>query len=524
MLIKYVFLVFLFLFSSLTPLTQTGLANIEPQPHTFRMRLSSDPTGFDWHIAVTPVDTYILMNIMEGLVGYDDKLNIIPALAEKWNVSADGKQYTFYLKKDVLWSDGQPLIAQHFVDSWLRLLSPDLGASYAYFLHDIVGAEDFSSGKLKDPAKVGIKALGKDVFQISLKRPVTHFIHMPTFWVTFPMRKDLIEANPKNWMNAGHAVTLGPYLLHHYSPQQSVVLKRNHSYHGKKPALETIELKIVPENATAINLFRNRQLDFVNMVELLELGDLAQSKDFNTAPYLRLHFLTFNQRIAPFDKPQVRRAFCAAVDRTQIPKLFQNTKQLAESAVPPELFLFGGKPEKLEFKGELARQELAKAMILNPSELKVDLLTDNSDSYVVVTQFLQQQFKKHLGVNVEVNLSEFKTFRSRVDLGQGAIHLRRWGADYPDPDTFLSVFLSNSGNNKMGWRNTTYDRLVIDARSLPLGPKRDKLLAAATSILTGEDCPILPLYFDQQLYLLNPKVKGFKINSLNYISLKDLSF
>lgn len=493
------------------------------EPSRFRFRLNSDPTGFDWAIHTTTVDTYIFMNIMEGLVGYDDKLNVVPNLAQKWRVSKDGLTYTFNLKKNIKWSDGAPLKAQHFVDGWLRVLNPETGSAYASFLYDIVGAEDYAEGKNKAAGSVGISAPDEHTFVIHLKRPVTHFIHMPTFWVMFPQRLDLIKKHPKDWNKPGKLVTLGPYVLNEYKPQQHVILKRNPLYYGAKAKIEYIDLNIINENSTAVNLYRSGQLDAVNKIDLVEIGDLTKSPDFKKAPYLRVHFLSFNSLLEPFNDPNVRLAFCHGIDAKKIPQLFLGAKRQATALVPPELFNFGVQPEKISYLGVGARKYLTKAGILNPGELNIELLAENIDEYILLTQFLQQEIKKNLGINLSIKLLEQKTLRSRVSLGQGHVHLLHWGADYPDPDTFLGVFLSNSGNNKARWKNTTYDSLVLQARSLKPGKARDKMLADAASMITGPECPILPLYFDEQLYLLNPKVHGFKINALNYVYFKDIS-
>ncbi len=159
---------------------------------TFNFRLTGDPETLDWNRAHTAMETFLLMNLMDGLVAFDSKLKVVPALAKTWTRSDDGKTYTFKLREDVKWEDGVRLTAKDFVHSWKRLLSPTTAASYAYLLFDIEGAENFNKGTLKDFGQVGIKAPDDFTFQVKLTRAVAHWIQIPTFWVTFPLREDVV--------------------------------------------------------------------------------------------------------------------------------------------------------------------------------------------------------------------------------------------------------------------------------------------------------------------------------------------
>jgi len=155
----------------------------------FTFRIGGEPETLDWSLAHTAIETHLMMNLMDGLVAIEPDLKVTPQLAESWKVSADHKTYTFKLRKGVVWSDGVPLVAQQFVDSWKRLLTRSTGASYAYFLYDLVGAEDFHKGKITDFTQVGVKALDDQTLQVKLSHPTPYWIYIPTFWVTFPMRK-----------------------------------------------------------------------------------------------------------------------------------------------------------------------------------------------------------------------------------------------------------------------------------------------------------------------------------------------
>lgn len=487
------------------------------------MRLISDPLTFDWNIASTTMDTYVLLNIMEGLVQAPNGTTIAPGLAEKWAISKDQKTYTFYLRKNVKWSDGVALTAQQFVDSWQRLLTPAVGAPYAYYLYDIVGAQDYSNGKEKDFSKVGIKALNASTFQVRLKHPFAHFLFIPTFWVTFPIRSDLILKHGKTWTNPANLVVLGPYKLLAYQPQHQIILEANPLYYGKRAAIDSVVMKIITENSTAINLYRSKQLDFLNYVNLTELGDLAKTKDLHTTPYYRSTFLGFNTSKDLLKMNLARCALSMAIDRSKFRVLFQGYKLPAETLVPPALLAQSwGAP----FNPGQAKKLLAQAGVQTAVDLKkiaLTLVADTTDENLMITQFLQEQWRTNLGLEVSIENPDFKTFKTRQDLLDGSIFLRRWGADYPDPDTYLNVFLSDSGNNRTGWKNYRYDSLVTKARQKPPGSQRNSDYKEALSILQKEECVIAPLYYDSQIYLMNSAFKGFQINPLNYIFLKNVS-
>ena len=164
----------------------------------FNLRIFSEPPTLDWNLATDNVSITLLQNLMEGLAGYSNKggkLTPVPALASRWDVSKDGKTYTYHIRQGVTWSDGAPLTAQHFWDSWERALNPKTGSEYAYFLFDVVGAKDYNEGKLKDTSKLGFKVIDSSTFQVTLDKRASYFANIPTFTVTFPIRKDLIEKN-----------------------------------------------------------------------------------------------------------------------------------------------------------------------------------------------------------------------------------------------------------------------------------------------------------------------------------------
>ncbi len=205
-----------------------------------RLALGSEPPTLDWSLATDNVSFDVLTNIMEGLTQYDDDLKPVPAIAERWEFSEDGKTITFYLRDDVTWTDGSPVTAGQFEYSWKRLLNPATAAQYAYFLFDVVNAYEYNSGKIKDPDRVGVRALSPTVLEVKLKRPVIYFPSITTFMVTFPQRRDLIERYGNRWTDPENMVTNGPFRLVEWRHEYKLVLKANPRYYDQPPALDGV--------------------------------------------------------------------------------------------------------------------------------------------------------------------------------------------------------------------------------------------------------------------------------------------
>lgn len=486
-----------------------------------RYRLQYEPQTLDWTLAHTQMETAVAMNIMEGLVEFGPDLKLRPMLATNWSVSSDAKTYVFRLRPNVLWSDGKPLQAEDFVYSWQRLLDPMTGSAYSYFLFDIEGAEDFNARRITDPSKIAIKALDRQTLQVTLRKPVPYFLQLLTFWATFPMRKDVVRRHGNAWSRPGNTVVLGPFIPSTQKQDTELVLRRNDRYWGARPKIDAVIFKIISEDSTALNLFKSGQLDFVWPINFLELGATAQTAAFRRDPYLRTCFIGINVNRYPFNFPAARRAVALAIDKSKLPKILhldvQPTDTLVPSNILPQTAATG-----LAFSPEAAKAELASLGIKGESIGKIEFLAYSSDLNALLGQYIQNEFKKNLGLNVEIQMAEYKVHRTRIEHGAGAMHLRCWGADYPAPDSYLNLFTTHSSNNFTGWKNARFDELIAKATAKPT--ERAANYKAALDLLLKSDTAIVPLYFDRLTYLLNPKVKGFHLNPLNYIYFRDVSF
>jgi oligopeptide transport system substrate-binding protein len=491
------------------------------EPRKFSLRLPGEPETLDWNLAHTMVETYLLMNLMDGLVTLDHRLEPKPDLAQSWSVSSDGKIYTFRLKPGVLWSDGVPLKAKDFVYSWRRLLSPLTAASYAYFLFDVEGAEDFNRGKIKDFSQVGVQALDDQTLQVRLARPVPHWIYIPSFWVTFPLRQDVVEKHGHAWSKPGRMVTLGAFTLTTYDSNSRVVMRSNAQYHRPKGNIDEVTGLIVSDDATALNLYESEKIDFLTDLSTLDMKRLAGRADLKNFPYLKTAYLGFNVTQSPTSNVKFRRAVAQAIDRSQIPKLLQGAQVATPSLLPPPLL--GHRFFGLPFNPKAARAELDASGLSLGGEFKIDFLIPNFDKTLLWSQFVQAELKKNLGIRVNVAPFDHKTFRANLDLKRFPLFAASWGADYPDSDNFLSIFLSKGGNNRTGWGSADYDRNVLAARGEKDPKIREKHVLAALELLITREAAIVPLYHESNQALVKPRVKGLRLSPLNTLLLRDVS-
>ena len=251
--------------------------------------------------------------------------------------SKDGKTYTYKLKEGLKWSDGVPITAQHFWDSWERLLNPKTASGYAYFLFDIEGAKEYSEGKILDPSTLGFRVLDSRTFQVKLKKRATYFATIPAFTVTFPIRKDLIEKYGRLWTEPEKMVVTGPFRLSAWKHDASIEMVPNPHYRGARPKLEKVIAYIVKEDTTAISMFETGKIHYLSRLPALEIDRLRKNPAYRSLPYLRGYYYGFNVTKPPFDDVRVRKAFAHAIDRAEITALLKGGQLPTSSWIPKEI-------------------------------------------------------------------------------------------------------------------------------------------------------------------------------------------
>ncbi len=498
----------------------TGCSPSSPTDESvFRMSIKNEPPTLDLTLATDSVSFTILTNIMEGLTQYDSELNAQPAIAKKWEYSKDGRTITFFLRDDVTWSDGKPVTAEDFEYSWKRLLAPETAAPYAYFLFDIENASQYNSGEITDPNQVGVRALAPDVLEVHLKKPVVYFPSITTFMVTFPVRKDIVLKHGDSWTEPENIVTNGPYTLKEWQHEYKMVLQANPRHYEGKPAVDTIRIFVVQEPTTALTLYETGELDYLELPPVA-IPHYKSSPEYRNKPQLRGYYYGFNVQKPPFDDVLVRRAFAHAIDRSRIPKFLKGGELPASSWIPKGMF---GYNENIgsKFDPEKARSLLAEAGYLDGKGFpKVTAVFNTGDLNHFIAEFIQAQWKEHLNVQIDFESQEWKVFLSRLDLDPPQIFRLGWGADFPDPDNFMNLFITTSGNNRLKWSHPRYDELVALGSALKKSEDRQAVYDEAQILLTEKEVPMIPLFVSAQNLLVKPYVQGLKNNAMELLYLK----
>ena len=494
---------------------------------TLNINIGTEPPSLDWSLATDSTSFTILNNIMEGLTRFSSKHKPEPALAESWDISEDGKTYTFYIRQNVYWSDGLALKADDFIYSWKRLLKPETAADYAYFLFDIENAELYNSGKIIDHNKIGLSAIGDNTLVVKLKRPATYFQSLLTFMSTFPMRKDIVEKHGTKWTSPENIVTIGPYKLTKWKHHDVLEISEYENYWGEKVKSVKKVKMIMNENPTsALALYESGELDFLDSkgLPLLEIPRLKKSKEFVNKLAYRGFYIAFNSKKYPFDNPSVRKAFGSSIDRKNLMNLLQGAGVPTTSWIP--IGMLAHNPDiGLKFNPVKARSFLKQAGFDEAKNFPVvTFLYPDVGNTRITAEALQSMWKTHLGIEVKLINQEWKVYLKTLDTDAPHIFRAGWGADFPDPHNFMNLFECASGNNETGWCNPEYDNLVETAAEELDQQKRIELYNKAQKILTEQDTAIVPFRNAVQQNMIKSYVKGLEPDPLNLIYFDNVEF
>ena len=484
-----------------------------------RMTLSAEPPTLDWSQATDNVSITVLENIMEGLTQFDDRLRVAPALASRWQVSDNGKVYRFYLRSGVRWTDGKPLSADDFVYAWRRLLDPKTGAEYAYFLYDVENAREFNAGRISDPRKIGVRALSPDVLEVRLAKPIVFFPALTAFVVTFPLRRDIVERYGDHWTDPERIVTLGPFRLGSWRHEYKVELFANPDYYDGRPAIDRIDLFVVNERTTALTLYETGDIDLVSLSPEA-IPTYAGRPEFHRAPLFRGYYFGFNTTQKPFNDVRVRRALSLALDRSEFAKILKGGEIPAASWIPAGMF---GANERIGLWRDEGKARTLFADAGYPGGRgfpRVSAVYNTDPVNTLIAENLQAQWKRVLGIDVTLENIEWKVYLRRLATDTPALFRLGWGADYPDPDNFMALFTTESGNNHTHWGDPGYDALVSRASIEREAGRRRRLYDQAQRILTERDAVITPLFVAAQNMLVSRRLSGVRLDPMEILTFK----
>ncbi|MFN8445678.1 MAG: peptide ABC transporter substrate-binding protein [Caldilineaceae bacterium] len=453
--------------------------------------------------------------VFGGLVKLDAQLNVVPDGAESWSVSEEGKVYTFKIRSNLKFADGSAVTAQDFADSINRALQPETASYGASFqLAHIVGALDVADGKAKEAS--GIKVSDPQTLEITLDGNVPYFLAQLTYPVTFAVPVQKIAAEGAGWFD--HAYGTGPFQVKEWQHNQRIILEPNPNYWAGQPGVSSVELPFVQDSETAYQLYRTGDLDIMgsqqNPVPSARIPEVKDLPDFKQVASFAVRYVAFNNVLPPFDNVDVRRAFAMAIDKQTLAEKVLNGAVAATDRILPA----GFPGSQLPIKGQSFDAAAAKDLLAKTG-ITIDKITFTygveGDNERVAT-YLQQQWKENLGVEVVLQPLELATFSKNLDTTyatpeQGLqAYLSIWGADYPDPQNFVSQQLrSDSPNNNSHYKNATFDEVAQKADTFTGSAEERLQMYNQIEQIAVDEVGWLPLFTPQFSVLIKPGVTGF---------------
>ena len=539
----------------------------------------SEPQGLDPHIVTGVPEHHLLISMCEGLTIANPRGGEnLPGVAEKWDISSDGKIYTFYLNKNAKWSNGDPVIADDFVWSWMRILTSTLGSQYPDMLYYLKGAKEYHSwvplevlqSNLQDDIKklnklkslkiselspgdideldtlsksiasiqndienhkpkpsfdsVGVKAINDHELMVELKNPTPFFIRLLSHYSTYPVHKETVLAHGSiddrngQWTRPGNFICNGPMNLKSWELNKQITVEKNPLYwDADEVRLNEIRYYPVSNESTEDRMFRAGQLHVTNVVPLEKCPVYIENNNPNLRiePYMGTYFYRVNTLHPVLKDKKVRLALAYALNRNQIvDKVSKCGQKAAYSFTPPGSA--GYEPDtEIPFDPTLARSLLAEAGYKDGIDFPVlEILFNTQEGHRKIALAVQQMWQENLGISVQLVNQDWKVYLAREMTGDFQISRAGWIGDYEDPNTFLDTLRPNRGNNKTGWENEEYDQLLELANSTNERSLRYEYLMEAERLLISE-MPIIPIYTYVRQYQLSSDVKGWYPNLLD---------
>jgi oligopeptide transport system substrate-binding protein len=494
----------------------------------------AEPETLDIHKSSGVPEANIQRDLFEGLVteGADGKLQ--PGVAEKWEISADGKTYTFHLRQDAKWSDGTALTASDFVYAWQRALAPATASDYAFILWPIDGAESYSKGTEKDPASLGVKALDPQTLEVHLKATTPYFLGMLMHHMAYPVPKAVVEKFGKDWTKPENLISNGAYHLSEWQPQAHIKLEKNPYYRRNKDiGIDTVFYIPTEDKNTELKRFRANELDVTDDIPSDQTAWVKENLPtaFHNSPYIGTYYYAFNLDNAVFkDAPKLRRALSLALDREILTEKITQSGEIPAYGWLPAVEGYTQQSMEEKALDKSARQERAKQLYAESGygadkPLELEILYNTSDNHKKLAVAVAAMWKQVLGVKTSLRNEEWKVYLSSRSQKQFQVIRSGWIGDYNDAHTFLSLFKSDVGEmNPSNYKNEEFDRLMKEAENQVDTKKRAAAMEQAERVLLS-DMPIIPVYHYTTQHLVGPAITGWVDNVMDvhqtqYLSIK----
>jgi len=508
-----------------------------PELKILKTNNSSEPGSLDPALAQGTHESWVLDHIFEGLLKKSEEGKIVPGMAKEYKLADDQVTYTFTLRDDVKWSNGDPVTAHDFEFSWKRALDAELAADYAFQLYYLKGGEAYNSGT-GSVDDVGVRALDDKTLEVVLERPTAYFDELTSFYTYYPVNKKVVEAN-SNWAkNPSTYVSNGPFKLTEWKHNaQITIMKDDNYYDAGNIKLDGIEFAILDDENTAWQRYEGGEFDFLvplpqavvaqlkanNNPELVIGGDVAT------------YYYNFNTKIAPFDNAKIRKGLSMTLDRqTIVDKIAQGGQTAAEGVVPFGMLDENSKDFR-DSSGKLVKYDVEEGKKLFAEGLaetgytakdfsKFVLLYNTSEGHKKIAQAAQEMWRTNLGIEIQLENVDFQVKLDREKAGDYHISRAGWIGDYIDPMTFMDLWLTEGSFNDSKFSNARYDELIAIAQATTDQKVRMEAMREAEEILM-DNMPVAPIYYYTQPYAQKSYVSGvFKpLNRYPYFIYADMN-
>ena len=486
------------------------LAEAGVRSGTLHLGNGAEPQDLDPQTITAFTDQCIALALFEGLCALDEKTSqAVPAAAERWDVSPDGLQYTFHLRPNLQWSNGEPLTATDFLLAWQRTLAPALGAEYAYLLFPVKNAAAFNAGRLTDPAALGFAAPDARTLVITLERPTPFLPALTAQPPWFPINPRVVQKFGRldqrgtAWTRPGNLVGNGPFVLSAWSPNARLVTTKNPRYwDAERTRLNSIIFYPTENMDVDERNFRAGQLHLSYELPLAKVDGYRRDhpEQLRLDPFLETFFLRFNVTRPPLDQPKVRAALARALDRDSLTRnVLRGSRRPAYHYTPPNCAGYTARAQIPDDFAEARRLLAAAGYPGGRGFPALDVQIRNDELHGKILEAIQAMWQRELGITITITPVEQKTWLQNQQTLNYAISTARWVGDFVDPITFLDMFVGPGSNNWTGWAQPADDPLSAAAALTPEPSARYELLQQAETLLLAE-APIAPIFLASALF------------------------
>jgi oligopeptide transport system substrate-binding protein len=456
----------------------------------------TEPESLDPHLISGVPEHRIYEAIFEGLVGYDpETAQAVPGVAERWDVSEDGLTYTFYLR-DTTWTDGVEITADQFVKSWIRMLDPETAAPYAWFPSMfIAGAAEFNAGEAGADA-VQIEAVDSKTFRINLVGPLPYVLGALAHYSFAVVPLHAIEEFGQEWTRPENFVGNGPFILEERIPNERVTAVPNDKYWDASAVrLDRVVYLPIDDNNVGYTMYVNDEVHWMTTVPTDKIEEAQLRDDYHVNAQLGTYYYVIQNEREPFTDPRIRKALSMSFDRESLVTNVTKAGQIPAFTMVPNMDGYDA-GEGLGYDIQMAQELLAEAGYPGGEGFpSFEILYNTSEGHQRIAEFIQQEWKENLGINVTLVNQEWATYLNTRRQGEFDVARAGWIGDYQDPNTFLDMFVSGGAMNGGRYSNPVYDELIEKAATMEPGAARLATLKEAEDLFIEQDAGLIPIYY-----------------------------